>query len=47
MYVDYINRYIPMWGLQRNNIAYPFSMWLGDHVDGDLVELKLRPVYRR
>ena len=24
-----------------------FSMWLGDHGNGDLVELRLRPVYRR
>ena len=37
-----------MWGFQRNRIVSPFSMWLGDHVNGGLlVELRLRPVYRR
>ena len=37
----------PMWGVQKSSIVSPFLMWLGDHVDGGLVELRLRPVYRR
>ena len=37
----------PAWVFQRNIRVYPFSMWLGDHVNGCLVELNLNPVYRR
>ena len=37
----------PVWGFQRNILISPFSMWLSDHVNGGLVELRLRPVHRR
>ena len=41
------NPAVPMWGFQRNSIVFPFSMGQGDHINGSLVELRLRPVYRR
>ena len=31
----------------RNILVSPFSTWLGDHVNGGLVKLRLKPVYRR
>ena len=31
----------------NQSLVSPFSMWLGDHVSGGLVELRLKPVYRR
>ena len=42
------NPAVPARGFQRN-IVSPFSMWLGDHVNGGPVESRLRPValYRR
>ena len=41
------NPAVLVWGFQRSNIVSPFSMWLGDHVIGGLIELRLTPVYRR
>ena len=41
------NHAVPVWGFQTNSIVSPHSMLLGDHVYGGLVELRLRPVYRR
>ena len=40
------NPAVPVCGFQRNNIVSPFLMWLGGHVNGGLVELRLRTVYR-
>ena len=37
---------VPLWGFQRNIRVFPYSMRLGDHVNGGLVVLRLRPVYR-
>ena len=37
------NPAVPMWGFQKNNIVSPLSMLLGDHFNGGLVELRLRP----
>ena len=37
----------PKWGFQRNIVISPFSTGLGDHVNGGLVELKLKQVHRR
>ena len=31
----------------KNSIVSPLSMWLGDHVNGGLVALRLKPVYQR
>ena len=41
------NTAVPVWGFQKNSIVSPFSIGLGDHVNGGLIELRLRPVYRR
>ena len=41
------NPIVPVWGFLRSSIVSPFSMWLGDHVNGGLVELRLTPLYRR
>ena len=37
---------VTVWGFERNIILSPFTMWLGDHDNGGLVELRLEPVYR-
>ena len=34
-------------GFSEKHPCYPFSMWLCDHVNGGLVESRLKPVYRR
>ena len=41
------NSTCPVWGFQRHSNVSSCSMWLGDPVNGGLVELRLRPVYRR
>ena len=46
-YVSGSNPAVPVWGFQRSSIASPFAKWLGEHVHGGLVELRLRLVYRR
>ena len=38
------NPAVHVWGVQRNIIVSPFS---GEHVNGGLVQIRLRPVYRR
>ena len=45
--VQVSNHAYPVWGSQRHIFVSPFSMRLGDHVNGGLVELRLKPVYRR
>ena len=37
------NPAVPVWGFRRTSIVSPFSMLLGDHVNGGVVELRLRP----
>ena len=34
-------------GFSKKYPCFPLSIWLGDHVNGGLVELRLKPVYRR
>ena len=31
------------WVFQKNILVSPFSIWQGDHINGDLVELRLKP----
>ena len=45
--VCYITLFSPSDVTAFHRIVSPFLMSLGDHVNGGLVELRLRPVYRR
>ena len=47
MHASRVRTHLNLWGFQRKILVSPFSMWLGDHVNGGLFELSLRPVYRR